>query len=242
MLAGGWSWLGAIAEARRMVLCRGIDKAGTALLRWGGYGVLWYVVGDRGCREWLAVPPVIDRSSLRDGGMWGGMGFGIEGHRQDACATLAWVETRPGRPCYSGLCGDKDLSGFVDGGGVVFFGLVDGCEGGFAVIGDGDAAEEAGAVAGVAGTGAFLIDAEDERVLVAIGEDFDDFLDVAAFFAFVPEPLAAAAEVDGFAEGEGEAEGFLVHEGDHEDGAGDGVDGDGGDEAIGVEFRGEGGT
>jgi len=94
----------------------------------------------------------------------------------------------------------------------------------------------------VAGSGAFLIDAEDERVLVAIGEDFDDFLDVAAFFAFVPEPLAAAAEVDGFAEGEGEAEGFLVHEGDHEDGAGDGVDGDGGDEAIGVEFRCEGGA
>ena len=94
----------------------------------------------------------------------------------------------------------------------------------------------------MAGSGAFLIDAEDERVLVAIGEDFDDFLDVAAFFAFVPEPLAAAAEVDGFAEGEGEAEGFLVHEGDHEDGAGDGVDGDGGDEAIGVEFRCEGGA
>ena len=140
------------------------------------------------------------------------------------------------------MCGDKDLSGLVDGGGVVLFGRVDGFEGGFAVIGDGDAAEEAGPVAGVAGTVAFLIDAEDEGVLVAIGEDFDDFLDVAAFFAFVPEPLAAAAEVDGFAEGEGEAERFLVHEGDHEDGAGDGVDGDGGDEAIGVEFRGEGGT
>ena len=150
------------------------------------------------------------------------------------------METRPGRACWGG-CRWGALSGFVDGGGVVFLGWIDCAEGGFAVFGDGDAAEEAGAVAGVAGSGAFLIDAEDESVLVAIGEDFDDFLDVAAFFAFVPEPLAAAAEVDGFAEGEGEAEGFLVHEGDHEDGAGDGVDGDGGDEAIGVEFRSEGG-
>ena len=35
------------------------------------YGVLCYRVGDRGCREWLAGPPAIHRSSLRDGGLWG---------------------------------------------------------------------------------------------------------------------------------------------------------------------------
>jgi hypothetical protein len=48
------------------------------------YGVLWYCVGNRGCREWLAGPPAIDRSSLRDGGVWGDK-------RRDAASTLGFV-------------------------------------------------------------------------------------------------------------------------------------------------------
>jgi len=35
------------------------------------YGVLCYVVGNRGYREWLAAPPASHQSSLRDGGFWG---------------------------------------------------------------------------------------------------------------------------------------------------------------------------
>ncbi len=46
-----------------------MSKGCEGLVGRGGnpYGVLCYCVGNRGCRERLAVPPVIDRSSLRDG-------------------------------------------------------------------------------------------------------------------------------------------------------------------------------
>ena len=45
---------------------------------------------------------------------------------------------------------------------------------------------EAGVPAGVAGSGADLLDEEDDGVLITVGADFDDFLDVAGGFPFVP--------------------------------------------------------
>ena len=102
-------------------------------------------------------------------------------------------------------------------------------------------AVEAGAAVGVAGTGSFLIDVENEGVLVAVGADFTDGLGVAGGGALVPEFLATAGVVNGLAEFEGAAEGFLVHPGEHEGFLGGGVDGDGGEEAVGVEFGAEDG-
>lgn len=92
----------------------------------------------------------------------------------------------------------------------------------------------------MAGAGAFLVDVEDEGVLVAVGADFADGLGVAGGGAFVPNFLAAAGEIDGFADFEGLAEGFLIHPGQHEGFLGFGIDGDSGEEAVGVEFWAEG--
>lgn len=100
-------------------------------------------------------------------------------------------------------------------------------------------AVEAGIAAGVAGSGADLFNEEDEGVLIAIGADFDDFLGVSGSFAFVPNFRAGAGPVDCLAELEGEPEGFGVHEGKHEGLAGGGIEGDGGDQAVGIELRGE---
>jgi hypothetical protein len=54
------------------------------------YGVLLYCVWNRGCREWLAGPPAIHRSSLRDGR----------------------VESRPsGSSAFPGACGERGEGG-----------------------------------------------------------------------------------------------------------------------------------
>ena len=60
-----------------------------------------------------------------------------------------------------------------------------------------DAAEEAGAVSCVAG-GAFGEDLGYDGVFVAVDVKALDVLDVAGFFAFVPEFLAAPAVEPGF--------------------------------------------
>lgn len=120
------------------------------------------------------------------------------------------------------------------------FGLGDGFEFEAGGAGD-DLAVEAGVEAVMAG-GAPLADLDDDGILVAIGEDSNDFLGISGFLAFDPEFLAGARPVGGVAGGEGAFEGLLIHEGDHEDFMGIGIDGDGGDESGGVEFKGEGGA
>lgn len=107
-------------------------------------------------------------------------------------------------------------------------------------VGGVDFAVEAGGVFGVAAAVAVLLNFEDECVLVAVGVDFFDGLVFAGGFAFVPDFVAAAAPVDGLAEGEGHFEGGFVHVGEHEGLVGEVVDGDGWDEAIFVEFGCEG--
>src|SRR5688500_5948056 len=63
-------------------------------------------------------------------------------------------------------------------------------EGQFRPIRADDIAVKAGSAGGVAGSGTDLFDIDDERVLITIGADFDDFLDVAGSFALVPEFFA----------------------------------------------------
>lgn len=107
-------------------------------------------------------------------------------------------------------------------------------------IGGGDFAVEAAVTSCVASTCADLIDVEDEGILVAVGADFANFLDVSGGGAFVPDFLAGAGPVDGFAFFESELEGSGVHVGEHERLARFGVDGESGDEAVLIEFGGEG--
>jgi len=101
-----------------------------------------------------------------------------------------------------------------------------------------DLAIEAGLIADVA---LALVDGdfEDDTVLVAINQYLFDHLEMAAFFAFFPEFLTRAAEINGPARIYSEIEGFFIHVGDHEYLAGLAVLGDGGNEAIAVEFWGE---
>ena len=84
------------------------------------------------------------------------------------------------------------------------------------------------------GAAGFTLD--EYGVAVAVFPDLADLDDVAGGFAFVPELLAAAAVEPGFAAGERAAQGFGVHVGEHEDFAAIGVLGNGGDEAVFVEF------
>jgi len=84
------------------------------------------------------------------------------------------------------------------------------------------------------GAGGFALD--EYGIAVAVFPDLAHLDDVPRRFAFVPEFLAAAAVEPGFAAGQGAAEGFGVHVGEHEDFARVGVLGDGGDEAVFIEF------
>ena len=101
--------------------------------------------------------------------------------------------------------------------------------------------EEATFVASVAGAG-FLLDFEEEDILVAVHEPADDALRVAAGLAFEPEFTARAAPVGHEALLEGHGEGFAVHPGEHEDAAG-GAHGAGGflddhgNQPVGGEFE-----
>jgi hypothetical protein len=68
----------------------------------------------------------------------------------------------------------------------------------------------------VARGAADLVDLEQDRVGVAVDEGGPDSLDVAALFTLLPEPLATAAVVDGFAGGDGRGPGRAVHVREHE--------------------------
>jgi DNA polymerase-3 subunit delta' len=103
-----------------------------------------------------------------------------------------------------------------------------------------DFSVEAGTPAGVAGTRSLLIDIHEENVLIAVGANFLHFLDMPRSGALVPDFLSTAGIVDGFADPESLFEGFLIHPGEHEGFLGGGIEGEGGDEPIRVEFRAEG--
>ena len=98
-------------------------------------------------------------------------------------------------------------------------------------------AEEAGAVTLVTG-GAFLVDLDENGVGIAIIEELAHFLGVSGGFAFHPHLVTGTAEEPGLAGGEGLGEGFLIHVGNHEYVAGGGILHDGGEQAMGVEFKG----
>src|SRR4051812_16489737 len=66
-------------------------------------------------------------------------------------------------------------------------------------------AVEAGASAGVAGR-AHLLDADPDRVLVAVGAHLDHALGLAGALALPPQRVARAAEVPGFTGGDGLAQ------------------------------------
>src|ERR1035437_6659811 len=74
-----------------------------------------------------------------------------------------------------------------------------------------DFAVKTRAAAGVAGTGADLLDQQNESVLIAVGANFDNPLGVAGSGTLVPEFLARARPVDSFANLQGAAQRFGIH-------------------------------
>ena len=85
---------------------------------------------------------------------------------------------------------------------------------------------------------AFLFNAQEKRVLVAVPEQGDEFLSVSAGLALAPEPPPRARPVAGVSAGEGFREGFAVHPREHEDVAVFVILDDGGNESVGVEAHG----
>src|SRR5262245_8952810 len=71
------------------------------------------------------------------------------------------------------------------------------------------------APAGMACAGASLVDSQPDCVLVAIDPQFDHVLNMAGGLAFLPQRLARAAEVPGFAACDGFAKSFLIHVRNH---------------------------
>jgi hypothetical protein len=96
---------------------------------------------------------------------------------------------------------------------------------------------EARAVPGVAGGAADLLDLQQEDVLVAIGADLADLLDVAALLALAPQAPPAARPVVRQARLQRQPQGIGVHPGDHEDLARVGVLGNGRHEAARVDLQ-----
>ena len=98
---------------------------------------------------------------------------------------------------------------------------------------------KAGSISGVAAARAVLANFEDEGILVTVGENLFHGLRVARGGSLVPELLTAAGEIDGLADLESLAEGFLVHVGDHKDLVGVGVLRDRDDEPVFIKLRGK---
>lgn len=95
---------------------------------------------------------------------------------------------------------------------------------------------EAAVSACVAGSGSDLFDIQDEGILVAVGADFVDFLDVAGGGSFVPDFLSAARKIDSFPELKGHFEGLSIHVGEHQGLFAGSVDCHGGDQPVGIKF------
>src|SRR6185437_2952404 len=78
-------------------------------------------------------------------------------------------------------------------------------------------AKEARLVALMAGGGvAVLIDAQQNRIGVAIDPDFAHRLEIARLLALAPQPVARAREVAGVSGGDRLIEGFAIHIRDHQ--------------------------
>ena len=80
-------------------------------------------------------------------------------------------------------------------------------------------------------------DRQKQGVLVAIGPDFRDFLNLARRVALAPERLARARPIMRHAGLKGEAQGFRVHIREHEDLPVARVLRHAGDQPIGIEAR-----
>ncbi len=86
-----------------------------------------------------------------------------------------------------------------------------------------------------------LPNVNDDGVLIAVDGDVDDFLCVAGLFALDPEFLTEPRSNRWpLACDQGLVECGGIHEGDHEDFVGVGIDRDGGDQAVGIELEVEG--
>ena len=84
--------------------------------------------------------------------------------------------------------------------------------------------------------GAGLLNADPDRVLVAIGAHLDDTLDVTGGLALAPQRLAGAAEIPGFSARDRLAQRLFIHMRDHQYLAGTGVGRDAGHKTSGIEF------
>lgn len=84
----------------------------------------------------------------------------------------------------------------------------------------------------MAGPAASLFNVENDRILIAVGAHFDDFLDLAGGGSFVPDFLPRARPIHGLAFFEREAQGFAIHPREHQGFAGMGIDRHGGEQAV----------
>src|SRR5690606_24849123 len=87
---------------------------------------------------------------------------------------------------------------------------------------------------------AALLDLEQEDVLITIGAEFTDDLDIARLLTFDPELPAGTAPIGRLAGLERVLEGFRIHECKHEYVAGGDVLGDAWNKTVGIELRSEG--
>src|SRR3954452_5548210 len=104
-----------------------------------------------------------------------------------------------------------------------------------------DLAVEAGPAAGVTRR-ADLLDAEPDRILIAIGADLDHALGLTRGLTFSPQGIARAAEVPGLAGRDGLAQRLVIHVRDHQHVAGGKFGRDDRDEPGRIESRKEGET
>src|SRR5262245_4601517 len=105
-----------------------------------------------------------------------------------------------------------------------------------AALAERDCTVKTRASAGMARAGALLVDPQPDCVLVGIDPQFDHVLNMAGRLAFLPQRLARAAEVPGFAACDGFAKSFLIHVRNHQHVARFRIGDNCRDQAIGVEF------
>jgi DNA polymerase III subunit delta' len=102
-----------------------------------------------------------------------------------------------------------------------------------------DIAVKTRAAAGVTSSCADLFDVNNQGVLIAIRANFDDFLDMAGGFSFVPKFLTGTRPIDGFADFQSAAQRFLIHVSEHQRLFGDRIDRHRRNQSVGVEFWGK---
>lgn|GEM_PF-26338 len=97
-------------------------------------------------------------------------------------------------------------------------------------------AVKAGIPACVAGSCADLFHIQNQGVLITVGADFHNALDVAGGGTLVPEFLARAGPINCFTDFQSAAQGFLIHVCQHQRLLGYGIHGKGRDQTIGIKF------